>query len=105
MALMVTFPRYTAIAEDYAHLRVEPLTKKGHSVIHAGSLKHLVPLAASVLAIQRAAKATFPAASVYGGLSYSALRLVTCGGPFDSATGHYLDNIIVYAHLVTAIHS
>jgi hypothetical protein len=30
---------------------------------------------------------------------------VTCGGPFDSATGHYLDNIIVYAHLVTAIRS
>jgi hypothetical protein len=27
-------------------------------------------------------------------------RLITCGGPFDQATGHYLDNIIVYAHLV-----
>jgi hypothetical protein len=25
------------------------------------------------------------------------LALVTCGGPFDSATGHYLDNIIVWA--------
>ena len=24
---------------------------------------------------------------------------VTCGGPFDYANGHYLDNIIVYAHL------
>jgi sortase (surface protein transpeptidase) len=59
----------------------------------------------SVDGLQRAAKATFPAASVYGGLSYPALRLVTCGGPFDSATGHYLDNIIVYAHLVTAIRS
>jgi hypothetical protein len=28
------------------------------------------------------------------------LRLITCGGPFDRATGHYVDNIIVYAHLV-----
>jgi sortase (surface protein transpeptidase) len=57
----------------------------------------------SVDGLQRATKDTFPAASVYGGLSYPGLRLVTCGGPFDSATGHYLDNIIAYAHLITAI--
>lgn len=25
------------------------------------------------------------------------LALVTCGGPFDDATGHYLDNVIVWA--------
>jgi sortase (surface protein transpeptidase) len=25
------------------------------------------------------------------------LALVTCGGPFDTATGHYLDNVIVWA--------
>ena len=30
---------------------------------------------------------------------FRSLRLVTCGGPFDKATGHYVDNIIVYAHL------
>ena len=29
------------------------------------------------------------------------LALVTCGGPFDSATGHYLDNVIVWASKVT----
>jgi hypothetical protein len=29
------------------------------------------------------------------------LRLITCGGPFDSATGQYLDNIIVYSHLIS----
>ena len=27
------------------------------------------------------------------------LALVTCGGPYDSATGHYLDNVIVWATL------
>jgi hypothetical protein len=42
----------------------------------------------------------FPAASVYGRAGYPSLRLITCGGPFDQATGHYVDNIIVYAHLV-----
>jgi hypothetical protein len=25
------------------------------------------------------------------------LALVTCGGPFDPASGHYLDNVIVWA--------
>ncbi len=30
------------------------------------------------------------------------LALVTCGGPFDAATGHYLDNVIVWAKLATA---
>jgi hypothetical protein len=25
------------------------------------------------------------------------LAIVTCGGPFDAATGHYVDNVIVWA--------
>jgi LPXTG-site transpeptidase (sortase) family protein len=49
--------------------------------------------------LQKVAKDAFPTAAVYGRASYPELRLVTCGGPFDEATGHYLDNIIVYAHL------
>jgi hypothetical protein len=27
------------------------------------------------------------------------LRLVTCGGAFDRSTGHYTDNVIVFASL------
>jgi LPXTG-site transpeptidase (sortase) family protein len=50
--------------------------------------------------LQKVAKDAFPTASVYGQAGYPGLRLITCGGPFDQATGHYLDNIIVYAHLV-----
>jgi sortase (surface protein transpeptidase) len=52
--------------------------------------------------VQKAAKVVFPAGSVYRNTSYPALRLITCGGPFDAATGQYLDNIIVYAHLISA---
>ena len=52
--------------------------------------------------LQRVAKDAFPTASVYGRAGYPSLRLITCGGPFDQATGHYVDNIIVYAHLVPA---
>jgi sortase (surface protein transpeptidase) len=42
-------------------------------------------------------KAAFPTAAVYGPEPDRALRLVTCGGPFDYSTGHYLDNIVAYA--------
>jgi hypothetical protein len=31
----------------------------------------------------------------------SALRLVTCGGQFDTSTGHYRSNIIVFATIKT----
>jgi LPXTG-site transpeptidase (sortase) family protein len=51
--------------------------------------------------VQKVAKTDFPTASVYDAhLDYPSLRLITCGGYFNQATGHYLDNIIVYAHLV-----
>ena len=42
----------------------------------------------------------FPTQLVYGETDHAALRLVTCGGAFDQATGHYLDNIVVFASLV-----
>ena len=50
--------------------------------------------------LQKVTKTNFPTSQVYGKVSYPGLRLVTCGGAFDGSTGHYLDNIIVYAHLV-----
>lgn len=45
-------------------------------------------------------KDDFPTQLVYGDTDHAALRLITCGGPFDQATGHYLDNVIVFASLV-----
>ncbi|HWG12381.1 MAG TPA: class F sortase [Streptosporangiaceae bacterium] len=50
--------------------------------------------------LQNASKDDFPTQQVYGKVGYPGLRLITCGGSFDSATGHYDNNIIVYAHLV-----
>ena len=50
--------------------------------------------------VQESSKTSFPTDAVYGNVPYPALRLVTCGGPFDANTGHYLDNIVVYAYLV-----
>ena len=53
----------------------------------------------SVDGVQKSAKTSFPTSDVFGSVPYPALRLVTCGGPFDPKTGEYLDSIIVYAHL------
>ena len=44
-------------------------------------------------------KDQFPTEEVYrGGFDRSEIRLVTCGGTFDKVK-HYLDNVIVFAHL------
>jgi sortase (surface protein transpeptidase) len=45
-------------------------------------------------------KSTFPTRRVYGATADPELRLITCGGTFDETTGHYLSNVVVYAHLV-----
>ena len=45
-------------------------------------------------------KTRFPTAAVYGYTSWPTLRLVTCGGEFDSRTGHYLGNIVVFASYI-----
>jgi hypothetical protein len=50
-----------------------------------------------VFAVQTQAKARFPTAAVYGPTPAAELRLITCGGTFDAATGHYLSNVIVFA--------
>ena len=46
---------------------------------------------------ERYPKDEFPTARVYGRTDGPTLRLITCGGVFDSSTGHYVDNTIVYA--------
>jgi hypothetical protein len=53
-----------------------------------------------VTAVQVYPNARFPAAAVYGPVPDAQLRLITCGGTFDAATGHYLSNVIAFAQLV-----
>ncbi|MGB8649867.1 MAG: class F sortase [Mycobacteriales bacterium] len=42
-------------------------------------------------------KSALPRAEVFGQGSLPRLVLLTCGGPFNSATRHYEDNVVVYA--------
>lgn len=50
--------------------------------------------------VARYAKAEFPTSLVYGTTKRAEIRLVTCGGAFDQTTGHYVDNIVVFGHLL-----
>ena len=53
----------------------------------------------SITRVQTYAKDAFPTAEVYGPAPDAELRLITCGGTFDSTTGHYLSNVVAYANL------
>lgn len=46
-----------------------------------------------------APKDNFPTRLVYGRTKRPTLRLITCDGVFNTSTGHYLDNYIVFAQL------
>lgn len=51
--------------------------------------------------IERHAKTRFPTDDVYLPTAAPTLRLVTCGGTFDRDNGHYRDNLVVFADMVT----
>lgn len=44
-------------------------------------------------------RTAFPTGEVYGPVDHAALRLVTCGGRYDRATGGYEQNVVVFASL------
>ena len=44
----------------------------------------------------------FPTDKVYGNTTNAALRLITCGGVFNSKIHHYEDDIVAYAELVSS---
>jgi hypothetical protein len=50
-----------------------------------------------VTKVSRVPKTRFPTDLVYTPTLQSTLRLVTCGGSFDTTRGSYRDNVIVYA--------
>ncbi|TCK25815.1 class F sortase [Pseudonocardia endophytica] len=50
--------------------------------------------------VSRFPKDEFPSRSVYGITDRAELRVITCSGSFDAATGNYRDNTVVFAHLV-----
>ncbi|HTC69988.1 MAG TPA: class F sortase [Acidothermaceae bacterium] len=53
-----------------------------------------------VSSVQEFSKDAFPTKLVYGNTAYAGLRLITCGGAFDSKLHSYEDDIIAFAELV-----
>jgi Sortase domain len=52
-----------------------------------------------VTGVREYLKDKFPSRTIYGATDYAALHLITCGGAFDDATGHYLSSTVVFASL------
>ena len=57
----------------------------------------------SVKGVETYAKARFPTDTVFGTIDHAGLRLITCGGTYDSAANRYLDNVVVFASLVDVV--
>jgi hypothetical protein len=55
-----------------------------------------------VTGVRQYLKSRFPAKAIYDTTGYAALRLITCGGVFDDASGHYLSSTVVFASLTSA---
>jgi len=55
-----------------------------------------------VTGVREYTKGDFPTEMIYGPTNYASLRVVTCGGTFDYATGHYLGSVVVFASLVSS---
>ncbi|MED7927725.1 class F sortase [Nonomuraea sp. LP-02] len=55
--------------------------------------------------VEQANKKTFPTQRVYGPQDNAQLHLITCGGTYDRRTGHYTDNVIVYATMTSSYRS
>jgi hypothetical protein len=51
--------------------------------------------------IERSPKEALPVGRIWHRTRQPVLRLITCGGSFDRSTGHYRDNVIVYARAAT----
>lgn len=56
-----------------------------------------------VTGVQQYPKDAFPTLDVYGNTSGPELRLITCGGEFDSSAGSHRDNIVVYARMLEVV--
>ncbi|HEY6709265.1 MAG TPA: sortase [Actinomycetota bacterium] len=47
--------------------------------------------------VERSAKEALPVERIWNRTRQPVLRLITCGGSFDRSSGHYRDNVVVYA--------
>jgi hypothetical protein len=51
--------------------------------------------------VERHPKEALPVGRIWSPTGQPVLRLITCGGSFDRSTGHYRDNVVVYAKVAS----
>jgi hypothetical protein len=51
----------------------------------------------SIFSVTQVPKSQFPTAAVFAPTNQAALRIITCTGEFDKASGQYRDSLIVWA--------
>jgi Sortase domain len=96
-----------AVIEGHVDSQVGPAVFFRLGAVHPGD-RIDVTLADGMTAVFRVTgvreytKANFPTKMIYGPTNYASLRVVTCGGTFDYATGHYLSSVVVFASLVSS---
>ncbi|MGH9125333.1 MAG: class F sortase [Acidimicrobiales bacterium] len=52
-----------------------------------------------ITGVRQYPKDAFPTAAVYGPSVMPTIRLVTCGGAFDRASGHYVANVVAFGQM------
>jgi Sortase domain len=53
-----------------------------------------------ITGVRQYSKTAFPTIDVYGDTATPTIRLVTCGGTFDSSTHHYLSNTVAFGQQI-----
>lgn len=96
--------RGTAVLLGHVDTTTGPAVFWGLSALRPGAQVQVARLdgRTAVFTVAKVAayrKQAFPAAEVYGPAADAELRLITCGGPYDTATRSYRGNVVVYAHL------
>jgi len=97
----------TAVIEGHVDSQVGPAVFFRLGALHPGdhidvSLADGMTAVFRVTGVREYTKIDFPTEIIYGPTNYASLRLVTCGGTFDYATGHYLSSVVVFASLVSS---
>lgn len=83
--------------DDGPFARLSELTPGGRVVVSRADGTRAV---FAVERVEQYPKARFPTERVYGDIGYAGLRLITCGGEFDSNAYSYKDNVVAYARLI-----
>lgn len=94
-ALLAGHINYSGVAGTLGDIgRLRPGNRMYVTGLHD---EKLVRLGFRVTGVRTYRKTSLPYKKIFSQRSVGRLAVVTCGGPFDSSTGNYEDNVVVFA--------